>query len=101
LTAALATGRAVLPVSGISAWYTDLGCNHLEGDVEVAEPGTPRGSWCSFVEPAHRWWWLLVVPAVAVSTLVALVYVAVWAFLCVLLAVQDIHVLSLRAYLEL
>lgn len=102
----------MLPVSGISALYTDLACNHLEGDVEVAEPGTPRGSWCSVVEPEHHWWWLFVAPAMAAFALVALLslwrsargglrYLAVWMLLCVLLTAQDIHVLSLRAYLEI
>ena len=112
MSAALATGGAVLAVSGICAWYTDRACNHLEGDVEVAEPGTPRGSWCSVVEPGHHWWVLLLAPALAAFALVALLslwhqargglsYAVVWALLCALLSAQTIHVFSLRAYLEI
>jgi len=111
LTVPLAIVGAALPVSGISAWYTDRACNHLEGDVEVAQPGTPRGSWCSAVEPGHHWWILLVAPVLAAFALVVIlslwcpergrsVYVAVWTVLCALLVAQAVHVFSLRAYPE-
>jgi hypothetical protein len=105
-TAAFATAGAVLPASGISAWYTDRACNHIEGDVEVSQPGTPRGSWCSVLEPGHHRWALLLAPALAAFALLSLcraarkgsVYVAVWALICALLSAQAIHVFSLPAY---
>jgi hypothetical protein len=62
----------VLAVGGLCELAADDECNHLVGDVVVAERGTPRGEWCGAVHWDQRWLAVLVVPAV-IALLVVLV----------------------------
>lgn len=109
IVSAVTVGACVLPVSALGAWVSDRECNHLEGDVEVAEPGTPRGSWCSAVQPGHSWVPLLLVPVLlAVVLMLALsrwrshlLSSLVWLLVCALVLAQMYHLESLRAYLEI
>ena len=61
-----------LPIALPAALLTDHECYRLQGDVEAAEPDTPRGRWCSVVEPGHHWWTLALYPVLASFLLVAL-----------------------------
>jgi len=109
LGAALATGVLVLPVSAPLAWITDRACNHLEGDVEVAQPGTPRGAWCSVVEPGHSRLMLMLVPALLAVMFVILLSrwrsaglcFAIWVVVCALLGAVASHIEMIRAYPEI
>ncbi len=66
----------VAPCAALGALGTDRACNHLEGDVSAAEPGTPRGRWCATVEPGHHPWVLLAGPVLAAFALVVLLSLA-------------------------
>src|SRR5437868_5182362 len=52
---AAAIAALVLAVGGLCAVAGDRECNHLMGDIAVAEPGTPRGSWCEAVQWHLHW----------------------------------------------
>jgi len=104
---ALVTSALVLPVAGLFALADDQLCNHLEGDIMVAEPATPRGAWCSALHWDAHWLLVVVVPAVVVLVLVLVVgrrpsaYVPIWVVGAALAAWPAIVMSELRAYLEI
>jgi len=107
LRSAFLAAGLVLPVSGLAAVGADGACNHLQGDIVVAEDGTPRGNWCAAVQ--WHWHWLLLVFVPALVTLVLALAagrrrplrVAAWG-LGVVLALAPVLVLGqLRAYYEI
>jgi hypothetical protein len=61
-TAGLRAAACVLPFSGLASLLADQDCNHLEGDIMVAEAGTPRGDLCDAIQWDQRWLLLLLVP---------------------------------------
>ena len=62
ITGAVLFAALVLPVGLLSANGADRQCNHIEGDIEVAEKGTPRGHWCATIQWHWHWLLLVVVP---------------------------------------
>jgi hypothetical protein len=59
----LAAAAIVLAVGGLCALAADDECNHLVGDIAVAERGTPRGARRGAVQWDQRWLAVLLVPA--------------------------------------
>jgi cytochrome bd-type quinol oxidase subunit 2 len=63
---------AVLPISLLCVAANDQACNHLAGDISVAEQGTPRGSWCDAVQWHSRWLVTVFGPPAVAAMLVVL-----------------------------
>lgn len=103
-SAGLALAAAVLPVTALFAYSDDLLCNHLKGDVMVAERDTPRGGWCSALHWDAHWLLVVVTPAIVVLALVLAVgrrpqwYTPIWAVGAALAAWPAIVMSGLRAY---
>jgi hypothetical protein len=62
---AVITAALVLPVGAYCALAAGTNCNHIQGNIEVAEKGTPRGDWCTAIQWHGRWLLLVVVPPAA------------------------------------
>jgi hypothetical protein len=95
----------VLPVSAICACTTNRACNHLGGDVQIAEPGTPRGAWCAAVDQHYHWILLMLAPALIAAIMVLLsgrrgwLWCSLaWTITCTLTIAQALHIETLRAY---
>jgi hypothetical protein len=101
---ALVAAASVLPVSALCAWATDEACNHLEGDVRVAERGTPRGSWCDAVDRSGHWIVLVAGPCLLALVLVLIcgrrrwLYLLAWSLAVGVAVAQAVVVDDLRAY---
>ena len=99
------TAALVLPFSTLCVWLSDQACNQLEGDIAVAEHGTPRGGWCETVQWDAHWLVLLLGPAVLTFVLVLVgrrrpwFYVSAWAVGAIAAAVPVLVMNDLRAYL--
>jgi hypothetical protein len=52
---AVVVALATLPVGILGALANDRNCDHLLGDVTVAEPGTPRAGFCDAVHWHSHW----------------------------------------------
>jgi hypothetical protein len=72
LRVALLPAALVLPISAICALLTDQNCNHLQGNIEVAEPQTSGGRWCAAVND-HGHWILLAFGPPLVAALIVLI----------------------------
>jgi len=100
----LFAAAVVLAVGGLCELAADDGCNHLVGDVMVAEPGTPRGAWCSAVQWDQRWVGVVALPAVLTLVPVLLagrrrrVRIAACVIGLLLTSVPVLVMASLRAY---
>jgi hypothetical protein len=94
----------VLPVGGLFALADDQLCDHLEGDVAVAAPDTPRGAWCDALHRDSHWLLVVAVPPLVVLALTLAVgrrpgrYLAIWLAGAALAAAPAIVMSGLRAY---
>jgi hypothetical protein len=97
---------AVLPISLLCVAANNQACNHLAGDISVAEQGTPRGSWCDAVQWHSRWLVTVFGPPAIAAMLVVLAgrrrrpwvgYLA-WSVGAVLAIALAIYGSRLRAY---
>ena len=71
----------VLPVTAFAAFLGDRECNHLDGDIAVADRHTPRGAWCAAVQWQFHWLLLVVAPAALTFALVLLAGRRQWLYL--------------------
>lgn len=100
----LLAGALVLAAGGLCAIAGDDECNHLVGDVMVAQRGTPRGTWCGAVQWDERWVAVAAVPAVLTLVVVLLagrrrgVTVAACGVGLALTSAPALVMASLRAY---
>jgi hypothetical protein len=100
----LAAAALVLAVGGLCELAADDECNHLVGDIVVAERGTPRGAWCGAVQWDQRWLAVLLVPAALTLLLVLVagarrsVRIAACGIGLVLTSAPALIMASLRAY---